>query len=283
MKKLLIPVFTGAWLCLAHFLANAQEFKTHISKEFTQQKGTVAICNLWGSVKVEGYSGDKVMIEVDETIKADDQSSLETAKKEFKLGFEQVQDSVLAYTAEPYNTRPHHSQHNHETHMDYTVKLEYTVKIPFNTDLYVSTVNDGHISVKNVYGTLKINNVNGPIEIINAKGTTNARTVNGAVTVNYLSIPPDACSYYTINGEVNVTFPKGLSADLELKSMNGQFYTDFPDAEILPNKITKTETKNGSGTTYKLNKTSDARIGSGGKTFKFETLNGNIYIKKQQS
>ena len=139
-----------------------------------------------------------------------------------------------------------------------------------------------HIQVKNVYGALKVNNVNGPIEIINAKGTTIAHTVNGGVTVNYLALPPDASSYYTVNGELKVTFPKGLSADVAFKSMNGQFYTDFQDVQVMPTHVTKTENKNSNGTTYKLSKNSDIRFGAGGKIFKFETLNGNVYIKKQE-
>ncbi len=166
--------------------------------------------------------------------------------------------------------------------MDYNVKLVYTVKVPNNVDLYVSTVNDGDIAVKNVYGTLSINNVNGGIDITNAKGTTKAHTVNGPVTVTYLSNPPDASSYYSVNGELNVTYPRTLSADVEFKSINGEFFTDFPDTQILPSRVTKTEAHGKSGTTYKLSKASDVRFGAGGKTLKFETLNGNIYIKEQK-
>ena len=62
--------------------------------------------------------------------------------------------------------------------------------------------------------------------------------------------------------------------------MNGEFYTDFPNAEVLPSTVTKTQKENDHGTTYKLNKNTAVRIGNGGKTFKFETLNGNIYIKR---
>jgi hypothetical protein len=49
----------------------------------------------------------------------------------------------------------------------------------------------------------------------------------------------------------------------------------------MPSKVITTQSKNNKGTTYKLSKNSDVRIGSGGKLFKFETLNGDIYIKKQ--
>lgn len=282
MKRSLMPVLAGVGLCLLQISASAQEFKEHVSKQFTLQKGVVAIYNISGSINVQGYAGDKVIMEIDETISADDQATLEQGKKEFKLAFDQKQDTVMAYIAEPYDSRPHSWRNRDEDRrIRYRYNLEFTVKVPFGLDLRVSTVNNGHITVKDVYGVLKVNNVNGPIDIVNAKSTTEAHTVNGAVTVNYLKIPAEASSYKTINGEVKVTYPASLSADLEFKSMNGQFYTDFPNAEVMPGKVVKTQSKNNSGTIYKLSKNSDVRIGSGGKIFKFETLNGDIYIKKQ--
>jgi len=283
MKKLLIPVLAGAGLCFAQFSASAQEYKQHISKQFTLQSGVVAIYNVYGSINVEGYSGDKVIMEIDETISGRDQQIVDQGKNEVKLAFDQKPDSVIAYIAKPYNSKPHHSWHDgDDTEVKYKIKLEFTVKVPFNTNLRVSTINDGHITVKDVYGTLNINNINGPIDIVNAKGTTDAHTINGAVTANYLKVPAEASSYKTINGEVKVTYPAGLSADMEFKSMNGQFYTDFPNAEVMPSKVITTQSKNSKGTTFKLSKNSDVRIGSGGKLFRFETLNGDIYIKKQQ-
>lgn len=287
MKRSLLPVLAGLGLCFAQISAHAQDYKEHISKQFTLQGAasgtTLAIYNIWGSITVQGYSGNQVSIEVDETIRGKSAGDVETGKKEVKLGFDQKADSIIAYTAEPYDTRPRRNWNREDHHrMDYTVKLEYTVKVPYGMNLCVSTVNDGNVEVKDVYGALKVNNVNGGITIANAKGTTSAHTINGPLNVTYLSVPPDASSYYTLNGKLEVTYPANLAADLEFKSMNGQFYTDFPDAEILPTRVSKTESKSGGGTTYKLSKNNGVRIGAGGKLFKFETLNGNIYIKKQQ-
>ena len=86
MKKLFIPIFAGAVLCCANAAVYAQEFKTHVSKAFTvsgPSANTLSIYNLEGSIKVEGYSGDKVLIEVDETISANNEDQLEKGKKEF--------------------------------------------------------------------------------------------------------------------------------------------------------------------------------------------------------
>lgn len=275
-------------LLCAVISVHAQEFKEHISKRFTLQKPAaetlVGIYNLFGSVTVEGYAGNEVSIEIAKTIKAHSDEELEMAKKEFKLEFLQHPDSLIAYISGPWNTRPGEQYHQHDTdgNIPYMVKLDYTVKVPFNVLLSVNTVNEGKIDIKNVYGTLNIHNVNGGITIANAKGATHVRTVNGPVTVNYLAVPPDASSYYTLNGQLNVTYPANLSAQLQFKSRNGEVYTDFDNVVELPTQMEKSQNKERSGgTTYKLNAHPDVKVGAGGKLFKFETMNGNIYIKKQ--
>ncbi len=44
-------------------------------------------------------------------------------------------------------------------------------------------------------------------------------------------------SYHTINGNINVTYQPGLSADLQFKSMHGDFFTNFPQAVLLPASV----------------------------------------------
>lgn len=288
MKKILIPVLAGLAMLCAHITVQAQEFKEHISKQFTLQKPAaetvVGIYNIFGNVKVEGYDGNTVQIEIDKTISAKTQEEVEKGKREFKLEFVQKSDSIYTYIDTPWYNRPNDHYHRFPAHREiwYIVKLEYTVKVPYNVILDASTVNNGNVYVKNAYGTLNINNVNGSIDIENAKGTTHAHTINGPLTINYLAVPPDNSSYYTLNGQLRVTYPANLSAELELKSMNGQFYTDFENLEVMPTKIVKTTQKDNSATIYKLSEHPDIRVGAGGKTFKFETMNGNIFIKKQE-
>lgn len=264
-----------------------EEYKEHISKQYTLQKtsaGILAVYNLEGSVKVEGYAGDQIRIEADKTLYARSKEILEQGEKETKLGFEQVGDSVVAYISEPWDTRPHdwHNDNwNDRRRIEYRCHIEYTIKVPFATNIRVSTVNDGNIIVQDVAGTLHVNNVNGGIKILNAKNTTWAHTINGDLTVNYSVNPAQESSFYTLNGTLTAVFQPGLSADIRLKTMNGGYYTDFDDLLVLPANIALSQDKRRDGTLYRINKNTDVRIGSGGKLFKFETLNGNIYIKKQ--
>jgi hypothetical protein len=287
MKKVIVTLLMGMGIICAIPKANAREFKEHMSKEFTlpgdAAGSTLFIYNISGFIKVEGYSGSKVLLEMDKTITADDDKTLEIGKKEFRLAFDQRTDTMMAYIAEPYDSRPHRNWHYNDDRreIEYQYNVDFTVKVPFGMNLHISTVNDGIISVDNVNGTLHINNVNEKISVKNAKGTTFAHTVNGDVSVSYLTNPPEESSYYTINGNINIIYQPGLSADLQFKSMNGDFFTDFPKVELLPATVTKVRDKNGNGTVYKLNTITAVRFGQGGKTFKFETLNGNVYIKKQ--
>ncbi len=264
--------------------ANAEEYKEHLNKEFVVKDGTnntLFIYNISGFIKVEGYSGNKVILDMDETISGDNKDIVDAGRKEFKLGFEQKSDSIIAYIAEPYDTRPHRNRHyNSDRDVEYDSNVDFTVKVPYGTNLNISTVTDGQITVNNVTGNLHINNVNGAISVTNAKGVTFAHTVNGDVSVTYASNPSGESSYYTISGNINVSYKPDLSADLQFKSMNGEFFTDFPDAQLLPASVSKTQEKKSGGLVYKLHSTMAVRFGKGGRVFKFETLNGNVYIKK---
>lgn len=287
MKKAIVALLMGMGIICAVPKADAREFKEHMSKEFTLSgdaaRSILFIYNISGFIKVEGYAGTKVLLDMDKTITADDDKNLETGKKEFRLAFDERTDTIMAYIAEPYDSRPRrHWQYNDDRReIDYNYNVDFTVKVPFGMNLHISTVNDGIISVNNVSGILYISNVNEEISVKNAKGTTYAHTVNGNVSVNYLTNPPEESSYYTINGDIRVSYQPGLSADLQFKSMNGDFYTDFQEAERLPATVTKVQEKRGEGIVYKLNAITSVRFGKGGKIFKFETLNGNVYIKKQ--
>ncbi len=283
MKLFVIPALVGLALCCAQSPATAQEFNEHVSKEFTASKSArnvLAIYNVNGFIKVQGYSGDKVIVEVDKSITAKTNQELEVGKKEFQLKMEQQGDSIVVYIAEPFDSRPQQNRNNNR-HIEYDFTLNFTVRVPNRVNLIVSTINRGNVTVKDVEGLLKARNINGAISLTNVKGTTEAHTINGNLDVDYLANPPENSSYYTLNGDIHVSYPANLSADLQFKTFQGKFYTDFPNTEVLPGQAIKTTRKTGDGTVYKLDKNTAIRIGSGGKTFRFETFNGSIYIKKQ--
>lgn len=284
MKKLLSLLCAGAVIACAQ--SYAQSSREHISKEVALTSApaqtVIEVYNLLGSVKVEGYSGSKILLEIDKTVSAKNKADIELGSKAFELGIDTKQDTIVIYTKAPYDTRPSKSKkYEKNNEIPYTIKLDYVIKVPHNVNLRLSTINDGAIEVSNVNGKMKVNNINGSIQVSQAKGQTELHTINGGIDVSYAASPVTGSSCHTINGTINASYPENLSADIKLKSMNGSFYTDFPNAEIAPQTVVK---KNGSGssTTYKLNKDTHLKIGNGENKLSFETLNGNIYIKKAE-
>jgi hypothetical protein len=288
MTKRMFPLGLSALLLLCSsgcLRAQRPKSEEKISREFTLTadagRSTLALYNINGSVTVQGYAGNKILVEATQTITAPDAKTLEAGKSELKLGFAQHGDSVVAYTAAPYDSRPHNERNRSEhVRIYYDYVIDYVVKVPYQLNLHVSTVNNGKVLVQDVTGLLNAGNVNGPVTLRNVKGTTQAHTVNGNVEAAYAANPPGASSYHTINGQIKVQYPASLGADLHFKSMHGEFYTDFPNAEVLPTQVTKNRQGQGDGTVYKLSKDTAVRIGKGGPNLHFETLNGDVTITK---
>lgn len=287
MKQFILPVLAGLVISCAQSVAQSDEHTERISREFTLPNGaaasTLVIYNINGFIKVEGTANNQVNLAVDKRLTAKDRETLEEGKKEFKLVFEQKGDTIMAYIAEPFDSRPNRNnwRDRDDRRIEYDFTLDFTVKVPRAMNVRVSTVNRGDVTVTDVAGALRVRNVNGAIALTNVRGVTDAHTVNGNVDASYLVSPPEKSSYYTLNGNIRVNYPANLSADLQFKTFQGEFYTDFPEAEILPVQVVKTQENRGDKTVYKLNKTTAIRVGSGGKVLRFETFNGNVYIKKQ--
>ena len=236
----LLPIAWGMLLSCAPTKAQQPEFKERINREFTLTgsagASTLVIYNINGFINVEGTSGSKVSMEVDKRLTAKTPQALEAGKQEFKLALEQVGDTIFAYIAEPFDTRPSRQRPGldrrewNRKELGYDFTLDFTVKVPRQMNLKVSTINRGDVVVKDVAGSLRVRNINGAISLTNASGLTDAHTINGNLDATYAGAPADASTYYTLNGDIKVSYPANLSADLQFKSFQGEFYTDFPEA-----------------------------------------------------
>lgn len=89
MKSVHISLWMVWVACYAHLTPYAQEFKEHINKEFsvTSAHPVLAVYNVSGSVKVIGYSGNKIVMDIDKTISAKNNEILETGKKNSAWNF----------------------------------------------------------------------------------------------------------------------------------------------------------------------------------------------------
>lgn len=161
-------------------------------------------------------------------------------------------------------------------------KIDLTIKVPRKTSLKLSTVNNGDIYVENVSGNLEISNVNGEITMKNVSGSVLANTINQDITVNFTNITADTpMAFTTLNGDVDVTFPANIKANLKLKTERGEIYSDFDiDVDKTPTKVTQTTDKEKG--LYKITKDdwTAGKINAGGAEIMMKTMNGSIYVRK---
>ncbi|MBN1272425.1 MAG: hypothetical protein JXB26_09150 [Candidatus Aminicenantes bacterium] len=289
MRKMTIAVLAAGILCLISASAERRTFDSSDWQAFdketirktltfpdTSGRIRVQVDNIFGFIEVAGTSGNEVQLVVTKTIKARTKSRAEKAKEEVVLDITEEDNIIDIYVNGPFRCR---NERKNRWDPGYKVIHNFELKIPQRADVFLKTVTDGHITVKNVQGNFDVRNVNGRITMEEMGGSGDAHTVNGKVHILFSRNPDSDCSFKTVNGDLDLFFPDGLSADFYLKTFNGEAYSDFP-ATLLPYKMAKTEKKNGKYV-YKSTRFSRVRIGGGGPEIKMDTLNGDLLINKK--
>lgn len=296
MKNIILMI----GLILIVQLTIAQSFTEKITKEITFEKKSIdnalMIANINGSIKVMGYTGDKILLTVEKTITAKTQERLEKGKKEIQLGIIDRADTIIVYSDGPCNhfeqrtNKKHNSNGNKngwgyswndhngkDCQESYVYTMNFTLQVPASVHLQLSTINDGDILVENMKGSVDADNINGSIKLNNLVRESTASTINGDVDITYTQNPIKACRFYTLNGDINAYFQKDLAASLSFESFNGEFFTNINQIERLPAQVEKRKEKD--GIKYKVNG-NRYQIGKGGALLDFETFNGNVYLKE---
>jgi len=165
----------------------------------------------------------------------------------------------------------------------YQRTIDLTITVPIHTSLSLHSVNDGNIVVSGVDGEFDINNVNGEVDLKNIGGSVVAHALNGHVVATFNRVDPQKpMAFSSLNGDIDVTFPADLKANVSLRTDNGEVYSDF-DVKVQPTAPQQTvEDNRGKGGKYKVQIDKNVRgtINGGGQEIQFKNFNGNIYIRK---
>ena len=267
--------------------AQQKVFKETISKEISfenlNSESLLDVQNLNGSISVEGYDGSSILLTVDKSISANSSRNLELGKQEIGINVLRDGNKIIVYPQVPNmeyrDGRFTNIKCDTWTELDYDHHLDLNLKIPKNIQVKVGTINQGEVLVKNTKGSyIEARNINGGIVLENITGMTKVHCINGEVSISYAENPTESSTYYSLNGDITITYRKNLSADIAFKSMNGELFTDFDIAKQFM-RTTKDES-NKKNTKYRYESKPVVQIGNGGMDFDFETLNGNVIIKK---
>ncbi|HXI38655.1 MAG TPA: hypothetical protein VNH83_01690, partial [Bryobacteraceae bacterium] len=208
----------------------------NIERTFPAAK-SIDIDNADGSITVMGTEAREVKVEIHKTIRARSAEKVQEAKREVRLDMTQQGDELRLYVDGPFRCKCGDGSFNYRGshYYGYEVSFDFTVKAPRDTSVRLRTVNHGNIRLENTSGTFDVENINGGVDLVEVAGSGHAYALNRPLKVLYSRNPAGASDFGSLNGDVEVAFQPDLSADVWLKTFNGQAYTDF-DVTALPSR-----------------------------------------------
>lgn len=257
-------------LCI-HFSIYSQENRQQLVVPLSDpgKPGLLDISVLSGNIKVTGYAGKDVIINV-----STDQQKYDD-REASRDGLKRIPNNSIGLTAKEYNNIVKVNSEN------WNKDVDLNIQVPNTFNLKLKGVNDGEILVENVTGEIDAGHVNGGIALINISGTALANTTNGDVKVNFINVNDNSpMAFSSFNGNVDITFPASLKATIKMRSDQGELYTDF---DMVMRKTTPSvDSKKESGE-YKISMdgwvTGD--VNGGGPEISFKTFNGDIILRKK--
>lgn len=249
------------------------------------RQATLEVSMVFGSISIMAYDGDEIVIDASEDPAAsrsraprgsgdrddDDDDAVATD------GFRRIPNTSLGITAEEYNNTVEISAD--QRRMGRGMRLD--ISVPRLTSVRARTVNGGALVVEGVSGEHELANVNGRITATDIAGSIVANTTNGELLITFTEIARDkAMSFTTLNGDVDVTFPANLAADLRINAGRGDVMTDF-DFVLQTQEPVVERSENGERYRVRLEREVRALIGGGGPELTFKTFNGDIIIRRR--
>lgn len=232
----------------------------------------VIVKNIIGPIHVTGHDANRVEMHATETVRGDMQADIERARAEMQLRTETEPGRVAIRVRNVDGDSGRRSNWD-----NYSIAYDIEVRVPRGATLEISTVNEGDVTVEDVNGEFDLSNVNGAVRLVRAGGGGSIHTVNGDVDASFARSPSEATSFHTVNGELDVTFPANLSAELAFHTLQGDVFTDF-DVESL--SAPPDVQRNRGRYVMNTNRNSAYRVGTGGERHTFNTLNGDILVRK---
>jgi DUF4097 and DUF4098 domain-containing protein YvlB len=145
------------------------------------------------------------------------------------------------------------------------VKVDFNVRVPRGVAFVGRTVN-GDINATSLASNVVSRTVNGSIKI-STTGYAEATSVNGGISARLGAVSwSDTLEFTTVNGEISLDLPLGVSTEVEARTLNGAISSDP--------LLGLTNMKNG--------KHLSGRIGAGGRNLSLKTVNGSINLRLSQ-
>ena len=250
-------------------LAQAQANPDHLSVALSDpsRPALVKASLVNGGITVKAYEGKEVVVEA---------RPRNREREREEGGPHRLAISSTGLTVEEENNEV---RINTESYMR---PIDLTISVPTHTSLHLRAINDGEIVVTGVDGEMDVDDINGSVTLNNISGSVIAHALNGKVLATFVRINQKPMAFSSLNGDIDVTFPADLKANVSIKSDRGDVFSDF-DVQLKAGpvqQIVEDERHHGGKYRVKIDKTVHGTINGGGPEIQFTNFQGGIYIRK---
>jgi len=207
--------------------------------------GVIRVANVSGGVKIVGHNDSKIVV-----------LAFKEGRDRDLLEIEDKSDADHLVLGVRYPEK-----HNCNANVNFEVRVPSSTNYNFDRIASVS----GNVEVRNVTGQIRAESVSGDVEISDVTGLVSARTVSGNVEARISKLQGTGdMRFDSISGNVVVTAPTSLDADVEMSTVSGSLKTDFP--------IEVREPRYGPG------RSARGRVGSGSHSLRITTVSGRVSL-----
>lgn len=261
-------------LLLLSVTLNAQE-TIIVPLNNPSKPGFLNVRTLQGSITIKGTNRKDIKVTGTARKKKQYYSGRKTAKKN-REGLKRITNNNLQFKVYQFENEIKVKGSTYGT-------TDFEIEIPKNFSLKLSTNNSGDIYVENVNGIMDVSNLNGKITLKDISGAVSADALNKDIIVNFISVTPNTpMAFSSLNGDIDITFPKSFKADVKIKSERGDIFTDF-DLNTKKSKADIIKSKEGDGNSYKIKveKWITGTINGGGAELLFKNYNGDVILRSK--
>lgn len=187
--------------------------------------GFISLQNINGSVWVEGWDQNAVMIEATKKVRAGSRKKADDLLEKVRIEISRSDDEIIIET---------HLPNFHNSIWDWifgdagSASVRYKLYVPRQSRLEISTTN-GSIHASDINGQLRLRSTNGKIEARDVAGQVEARTTNGSILAELTRVDDSGdMGFTTTNGSIKVYLPPDVHCYIRAKTTNGSISSDFP-------------------------------------------------------
>lgn len=240
---------------------------------------TVKASSIHGSIAVDGYGGSEVIVDA---VGRGERGEREEKVPPGAEGMHRIPNRALGLSISE-----DHNEVRVESMPWRGVSRNLHIQVPVHSSLHLSCINDCDLRVAGVDGEIELANVNGAIEARDVSGSVVAHTTNGNVRVALHRIDAGKpMAFSSLNGDIDVTFPADLRANVRVESGRGEVYSDFEIAgagqpqAATPAPPATSEGQPGRRHRWAPDQGIRGTINGGGPEILLKTFNGNILIHR---